>query len=143
MTESDRVVAAKFVVHFVGDIHQPLHNENVAYGGNGIPVRWKGDHYNLHHVWDSSIAEKWIGGRHGDPYVQAKAWADKLADGITSGQYADAAKAQWLNGTDLDDPIGTAMTWVREGNSYVCTTGKSVGLSRAELITCGEQQADR
>jgi hypothetical protein len=35
-----RAQAAKFVIHFVGDLHQPLHNEDVSRGGNGIYVRW-------------------------------------------------------------------------------------------------------
>jgi hypothetical protein len=117
----DRAVAAKFVVHFVGDIHQPLHDENVARGGNGIPVLWEGHKYNLHHVWDSSIAEKWLGGRRGTPYEQADKWAEQLVEDITSGSYAEV-KEQWLEGVDLKDPINTAMVWVRESNAYICST---------------------
>jgi hypothetical protein len=120
----ERAQAAKFVIHFVGDVHQPLHNEDVARGGNGIHVLWQGAELNLHHVWDSSIAEKWIGGLHGKPYVLARAWADKLAVEIAEGKFA-TVKTAWLKEVDFSDPIATALAWAREGNAYVCSHGES------------------
>jgi len=53
--------ALEFIVHFVGDIHQPLH---VGYGddrgGNTVKVSWFGSTtYNLHQVWDEEIIDKW------------------------------------------------------------------------------------
>jgi len=44
--------ALKFLVHFVGDIHQPLHTEGFAAGANGILVTFMGRKTNLHAVWD-------------------------------------------------------------------------------------------
>lgn len=35
----------KFLLHFVGDAHQPLHNENMARGGNDICVGWSKRHH--------------------------------------------------------------------------------------------------
>src|ERR1700761_6224714 len=32
----------KFLLHFVGDVHQPLHVEDLATGGNQICIKWKG-----------------------------------------------------------------------------------------------------
>jgi hypothetical protein len=57
-----RVQAVKFLVHFLGDIHQPLHNENYGRGGNDILVDFDGERVKLHHVWDSNIPEKIVGG---------------------------------------------------------------------------------
>jgi S1/P1 Nuclease len=34
--------AMKFLIHFLGDIHQPLHAEDLDRGGNDICVKWKG-----------------------------------------------------------------------------------------------------
>jgi len=34
----DRIEALKFIVHFVGDIHQPLHAIGEAKGGNGVHI---------------------------------------------------------------------------------------------------------
>ncbi|PCJ21452.1 MAG: S1/P1 Nuclease [Candidatus Cloacimonadota bacterium] len=48
--------ALKWLVHLLGDIHQPLH---VGYakdqGGNLISVKWFGKKSNLHAVWDEGI----------------------------------------------------------------------------------------
>ncbi|KAF3765053.1 S1 nuclease, partial [Cryphonectria parasitica EP155] len=115
-----RAQAAKFVIHFVGDIHQPLHDEDVARGGNGIHVLWRGSELNLHHVWDSSIAERWVGGVRRKPYAEAKQWADELTGEIRHGRF-EAQSGKWLDGVDFEDPIGTALGWAREGNAYVCT----------------------
>ncbi|KAK4192552.1 putative nuclease S1 precursor [Podospora australis] len=117
----ERAVAAKFVVHFVGDIHQPLHTENVARGGNGIHVRFEGREFNLHHVWDTSIAEKLVGGIHRKPYPYAKKWADELAEEIKGGKFKDVAEKEWLKGVNVSDAKGTAMDWAKESNKHVCS----------------------
>lgn len=116
-----RAQAAKFVVHFVGDIHQPLHDEDVARGGNGIHVLWQGSELNLHHVWDSSIAERLVGGGvPRKPFHEAKDWADRVTSAIRDGRFKEESGA-WLDGVDFADPIGTALGWAREGNAYVCS----------------------
>jgi hypothetical protein len=55
LDRADRAVALKFLVHFVGDLHQPFHALGVERGGNGIPVSAFGSPYNLHSVWDSAL----------------------------------------------------------------------------------------
>jgi hypothetical protein len=51
----------KFLVHFVGDIHQPLHCGFTSdSGGNHIKVHFNNLSTNLHSVWDSNIIEKRI-----------------------------------------------------------------------------------
>ncbi|MBN8737056.1 MAG: S1/P1 nuclease [Xanthomonadales bacterium] len=53
-----RAEALAFVVHFVGDIHQPLHADyRHDAGGNDFQVRWHGRGTNLHHVWDSLMLD--------------------------------------------------------------------------------------
>ncbi|WEN14980.1 S1/P1 nuclease [Rhodanobacter sp. AS-Z3] len=48
--------ALKFVVHFVGDIHQPLHaGYRDDKGGNTFQVQFDGKGSNLHKVWDSGM----------------------------------------------------------------------------------------
>jgi hypothetical protein len=54
----DKAEALKFLVHFVGDIHQPLHvGRRADRGGNSIRVNWFGENTNLHSVWDEKILE--------------------------------------------------------------------------------------
>jgi len=52
--------ALEFLVHFVGDVHQPLH---VSYaddeGGNKVEVDFFGQKANLHKVWDDLIIHRW------------------------------------------------------------------------------------
>jgi nuclease S1 len=52
----ERVKALKFLIHFLGDVHQPMHvGRDGDRGGNGISVKWFGKQTNLHSVWDSGI----------------------------------------------------------------------------------------
>lgn len=61
-----RVEALKFLVHLVGDIHQPLHCVDRAgdKGGNGrlcFLVEVKGKATNLHSVWDTALLRRYVG----------------------------------------------------------------------------------
>ncbi|KZP17519.1 phospholipase C/P1 nuclease, partial [Athelia psychrophila] len=47
--------ALKFLVHFYGDLHMPLHTAGRARGGNGIKVTFDGRHTNLHSLWDGLL----------------------------------------------------------------------------------------
>jgi hypothetical protein len=48
--------AVRFVIHFHGDIHQPLHvGFGADEGGNTIEGTYFGDSTNLHEVWDTGI----------------------------------------------------------------------------------------
>ncbi len=49
--------ALRFLVHFVGDITQPLHDEAFEVGGNDVDVTFDGENTELHAVWDTSIPE--------------------------------------------------------------------------------------
>jgi hypothetical protein len=61
--QQDRIEALKFLVHFVGDIHQPLHAIDEARGGNDIHVVEFGSAQcgtrpcNLHYEWDIGLLE--------------------------------------------------------------------------------------
>ena len=54
-SKSMNEVDAYRFIQFIGDIHQPLHDENLDVGGNTIDVTFDGDSTNLHAVWDTSI----------------------------------------------------------------------------------------
>lgn len=61
-TRERRAFALKFIVHLVGDLHQPLHcGDNDDRGGNDVKVTWFGPaerQPNLHGVWDYAIIER-------------------------------------------------------------------------------------
>jgi len=52
----ERIEALEFLVHFVGDLHQPLHcGTGIDQGGNRVRVLWQGKTTSLHSVWDGKI----------------------------------------------------------------------------------------
>ena len=54
----ERARALKFLVHFVGDVHQPLHvGRGDDRGGNEVVVLWFGEPTDLHTVWDTKLIE--------------------------------------------------------------------------------------
>lgn len=109
--------ALRFLVHFLGDIQQPLHCEAFAIGGNDVDVTYNGEETNLHHIWDTEMPEQLRGGYN---LSDAKAWADDLKEDIDGGKYADQAE-EWLDGLDVQDPKASALVWARDANSYVCS----------------------
>lgn len=55
---ADKQLALRFIVHLVGDLHQPLHNGKCCdRGGNEVKVTWFGKPTNLHSVWDSQLVD--------------------------------------------------------------------------------------
>lgn len=51
--------ALMFLVHFVADVHQPMHLGNPGdRGGNRIAVQWQGKETNLHAVWDHHLISR-------------------------------------------------------------------------------------
>jgi len=47
--------ALKFLIHFMGDVHQPLHLTGRDKGGNGVKVRFNRRITNMHSVWDNAL----------------------------------------------------------------------------------------
>ncbi|KAM0511242.1 hypothetical protein ACHAPE_010052 [Trichoderma viride] len=109
--------ALKFLVHFTGDLTQPLHDEAYEVGGNDIDVTYQGYSDNLHADWDTYIPETLVGG---DSLADAQTWANTLVSDITSGSYKSLA-ASWIAGDDVNDVITTATRWASDANAYVCT----------------------
>jgi hypothetical protein len=57
-TKEQKIEALKFLVHFVGDAHQPMHvSRKEDKGGNTIQVRFDNQGSNLHSLWDSKLLD--------------------------------------------------------------------------------------
>ena len=57
-TREDKAEALKFIVHFVGDLHQPMHISRAEdKGGNTIQLNFDGRGTNLHAIWDSKLLD--------------------------------------------------------------------------------------
>lgn len=51
-----RAEALRFLIHFIGDMHQPLHcADHHDRGGNEVRVMLGGEQTNLHAVWDTAV----------------------------------------------------------------------------------------
>ncbi|KAI0516876.1 nuclease S1 precursor [Xylaria bambusicola] len=130
-SQANHQIAAKMIIHFVGDIGQPLHCEALDVGGNDIDVLYDGEDTNLHAIWDSDIPESISGG---SSLASAKSWANTLTTAINSGEYKSQA-AGWLTGLSVSTAAtrqATAMQWAAEANAYVCSTVLKGGLSAVE-----------
>ena len=109
--------ALKFLVHFAGDITQPLHDEAYEKGGNGVSVKYQGYTDNLHSDWDTYIPQTLVGG---SSLAYAKSWASNLTAEINSGAYESQA-ASWTAGDSVSAAIDTAVAWATDANAYVCS----------------------
>ncbi len=86
----------EFVIHFVGDLHMPLHgSDNNDLGGNCVPVKYlrrsPSEHHNtftpnLHSLWDVTILERDMEG------AEAPEYANYLEEVF------EAKMAAWRNG---------------------------------------------
>ncbi len=57
-TDAEKLFALKFMVHLVGDVHQPMHvGQAEDRGGNSIAVSWRGRDTNLHGLLDGDLVE--------------------------------------------------------------------------------------
>jgi hypothetical protein len=74
----ERQVALLLFVHFVEDVHQPLHvGDNRDRGGNDTQVQFDGRGTNLHRVWDSDLLRH-LGG-------DDRAWVHRATSLLTPG----------------------------------------------------------
>jgi hypothetical protein len=88
---SEQLLALKFLLHFVGDLHQPLHAaDDHDAGGNKKLVSGEAPHpSNLHHYWDVEFVE----GLGTDPRQVAAALI---------GQISEPQRQAWASGTPAD-----------------------------------------
>jgi hypothetical protein len=116
----DRAQALKFVVHFVGDIHQPLHCANHDdQGGNAVKLSYLGNDTNLHAVWDLGIIEAALGVQLGPNYAPDLAATQAEAQSLRPSISAEDAHL-WA-------PIGLA---ARLDRVSVDWTDETHGLAR-------------
>jgi len=123
-SQAAKAEALKFVVHFVGDLHQPLHDEdNHDKGGNTRYVVFERHPDNLHWVWDTGLLEH----INRNPAELA----EELEKRITAQDLAD-----WEKGTVLD--------WANEGHqiAQAVAYGDLGNESPAPITPTYEKQAD-
>jgi hypothetical protein len=104
----DRNEALKWVVHLVGDIHQPLHAaDHRDRGGNGIEVSFFGMRDNppygtlrLHAIWDVHMVQRLVADKRGEA-------------ALVSAPVSPAQQARWQQGSIGD--------WMNESHEIART----------------------
>lgn len=135
----------RFMLHFFGDVHQPLHTENLSRGGNEIDVHFDRVKHNLHSVWDTLIPKKIVelAGASNvevdmwDPKNEtdaAYAWAQFLAT-----RYKGTGIAEEVNSVCAHDAVECSLRWAGEANKYVCEYVMRGGLERLQSIDLGQE----
>jgi len=89
--------ALKWVVHLMGDLHQPLHAANRGdHGGNRVQVSFFGERdnppygtLNLHAVWDVSMVRRLIADRGGERAIVSAPIADGNRNAWEKGSISD------------------------------------------------------
>lgn len=114
--------ALVYVVHFIGDLHQPMHaaggqvkNAETGQlepdlGGNRVKVRYLGQETNLHSVWDSQLIE----------------WGYDTVD-----EYADHLLSEELRGRPIEElQRGTLVDWFNESHYAAVHNAYDIGNGR-------------
>ena len=91
-TIEQRVAALKFVMHIVGDIHQPMHvSQAEDKGGNMIAVKYQGRDTNLHSLWDSGLIDY-----EGMTYTELATFLDQVATPVQVERWQKDPMQTWL-----------------------------------------------
>jgi hypothetical protein len=134
---ADRVRALVFLIHFVGDLHQPLHaGEKGDKGGNDVKADYGtfiASRLNLHSIWDGYLAERAIS--TGPNLVRRYPAAERAR--IAAGSVTDWSRESWQVAHDATyataiggDPCGPTPTRVRLDNAAI---GRLVPTVRLEV----------
>lgn len=127
LTDTQKAVALCWLVHLVGDIHQPLHAATLYSpqfpegdrGGNSFIVLRNRQHTNLHALWDEAI------GMQSSPFM-----INYIAAGIR-------ADSQFQKSALPEAADGDSSAWIKESHelarSKVYLNGALVGASNDEL----------
>ena len=112
----ERIEALKFITHFMGDIHQPLHvGRPEDRGGNMVKVVYNGKTVNLHSLWDNRfIAEQVTGLDKGIPFHPDKAIEDFSLQLLTTAHPFDPL----IPGFPLTDIVNEDMAFRQDIYDY-------------------------
>lgn len=98
---NERIQALAFLIHFVGDLHQPLHaGDHDDLGGNRVKAGYgiyAPDRLNLHSVWDGYLAERAI--TDGQSLVRRYPAAEFSS--VAAGSVEDWSRENWQVAHDV------------------------------------------
>jgi hypothetical protein len=110
----ERLMALAFLVHFMGDLHQPLHaGDRADRGGNDLKASFgifAGSRLNIHSVWDGYLAERAISSLPSGPQgLLGEVRPDMAAGSVedwSRESWAIAREAVYAAASPTGDPCG-------------------------------------
>ena len=111
----ERLMALALLVHFMGDLHQPMHaGDHQDLGGNRVAANYGivGGRANLHSIWDGWLAERAISTPPSGPSAILAQTSTAERDRIASGTVEEWSREMWGKARDLayktlvGDPCG-------------------------------------
>lgn len=107
---NERKDALKYLVHYVADVHQPLHLGNKEdHGGNDIPLIYAGKHTNLHALWDTDLI----------PHQKGKSLVEYARE--LDGRIRDQDILHWMHSQSVD--------WTNESRQLALDFAYSISLN--------------
>lgn len=143
LPDRERLMALAFLVHFMGDLHMPLHaGDKGDLGGNRFKAAYgaiKGR--NLHSIWDGFLADRGIS----EPPGEARGILSGLSAAeraeMSAGKTEDWARESWeaarqfAYGSVMEDPCGA--TPAAEPVIDEATTRRLVPIVRTQIARGG------
>lgn len=101
-SREERQLALRFIVHLIGDLHQPLHAGNgTDRGGNSVKVRFFWEDSNLHSVWDSGMIDS-----KGLSYTEWTQWLDRKISDKQAVEWEELDPNVWIKeSTEIRDTL--------------------------------------
>lgn len=143
LSDRERLMALAFLIHFVGDLHMPLHaGDKADLGGNRFRASYgviKGR--NLHSIWDGFLADRGISEPPGQASGIASGLSAEERARMSAGKTEDWARESWeaarqyAYGSVLADPCaapGAAEPVIDEA-----TTRRLVPIVRTQIARAG------
>lgn len=91
-SREDKQLALHFIVHIIGDLHQPLHVGNgTDAGGNKFKVEFFWQDSNLHRVWDTQMINN-----QELSYTEWTDWLLKKISDTDAATWSKATPLQWM-----------------------------------------------
>lgn len=97
--DREKLLSLAWLVHFVGDMHQPMHSGDAGdRGGNDVRAAYgvkAPERMNLHRIWDSDLAERTLSEPPGDPAGLLSQITPEQAAAWRQGSLVDWQREAW------------------------------------------------
>jgi hypothetical protein len=135
--------ALMFLIHFVGDMHQPLHDsDNKDKGGNDVRVVYKGRNTNLHSLWDGGLLGSLGGeddlfpGYSAESARHAKKWAKGSVEEWSEQAHKQAVKVTYgkLPKTEKGTPVAITASYEAKADPVIRLQIEKAGARLARVL---------